>query len=133
MEYNYYRAVYDDVLQYVNDEIDYNDFETLEDLKEYLNTMLWDDDSVTGNASGSYTCNAWYAEEYLCHNLGLLDEALSEFGCDQSYLLTNGAEASDVTIRCYLLPRVISDVLYDIEEDFDDAHGLDDEEESENE
>jgi hypothetical protein len=66
---------------------------------------------VTGNASGSYTFNAWKAEEYLCHNLDLLGEALAEFGCEPNYITEKGAEACDVTIRCYLLGQAISEVL----------------------
>lgn len=30
---------------------------------------------VTGNGSGSYTCDAYEAEENLCHNLDLLKDA----------------------------------------------------------
>ena len=62
-------------------------------------------DSVTGNASGSYTFHAWQAEENICHNFDLLSEAIEEFGgkCD---VLKDGAEACDVTIRCYLLSEV---------------------------
>lgn len=46
------------------------------------NDTLFACDSVTGNASGSYTFNTWTAEEYLCHNWELLGEALTEFGRD---------------------------------------------------
>lgn len=47
-------------------------------------------------------------------NLGLLGEALTEFGCDMSYL-ERGAEECDVTIRCYLLGQAISEVLDEVE------------------
>lgn len=66
--------------------------------------------SVTGNGSGSYWCNPWKAEECICHNLDLLGEAVAEFGGGTD-VLKDGAEACDVTIRCYLLSRVLSDVL----------------------
>lgn len=56
----------------------------------------------------------WTAEEYLCHNWDLLGEALTEFGCDMSYL-ERGAEECDVTIRCYLLGQAISEVLDEVE------------------
>ena len=46
------------------------------DFAEKLYDELWIDDSVTGNASGSYTCNAYEAEEYIAHNLDLLAEAM---------------------------------------------------------
>lgn len=57
--------------------------------------------------------NAWTAEEYLCHNWDLLGEALTDFGCDMNYL-GRGAEACDVTIRCYLLGQAISEVLNEV-------------------
>ena len=91
-----------DVLDYINDNINYSDYEDLDELSEYLNDTLFCEDSVTGNASGSYTFNAYEAEENLCHNMDLLQEALEEFGCGIEYL-EKGAEACDVTIRCYLL------------------------------
>lgn len=49
--------------------------------------------------------------------MDLLGEALSEFGSDPENLLKDGAEAADVTIRCYLLGGAISDVLDELEED----------------
>lgn len=119
--YNYREAVKEDILTYINEEIDFSDFETLEDLEQYLNEELWTCDSVTGNASGSYYCNAWKAEEALCHNLDLLAEALEEFGGSLD-ILKDGAEVADVTIRCYLLNEAIAEALEEIEEDFNKAH-----------
>ena len=43
-------------------------------------------------------------------DLDLLKEALKEFGCGIEYL-KKGAEACDVTIRCYLLSSAISEVI----------------------
>lgn len=122
MKYNYYEAVKTDVLDYISENIDFADFAELEELEEHLNEELWACDSVTGNASGSYTCNTWEAEENLCHNLDLLAEALNEFGCDLDYLLKNGAESADVTIRCYILGGCIAEALEEIENAFNQAH-----------
>ena len=120
--YDYQEAVYNDVCDYIRENIDFTDYATLDDLAEALNDDLWTCDSVTGNASGSYTFNTWQAEENLCHNLDLLGEALAEFGCEPSYITDNGAEACDVTIRCYLLSSVISEALDDMQEEFNAAH-----------
>jgi hypothetical protein len=79
-----------------------------------LNDDLFCDDSVTGNASGSYTLCNWQAEENLCHNWGLLAEAMEEFGCSDKNVIEEGAEWADVTIRCYLLPQAISAVIDEI-------------------
>ena len=67
--YNYLEAVTDDVREYIRDEIDLSEWKGDRDgLEEKLNDDLWTADSVTGNASGSYYCNAWRAEEALSHN-----------------------------------------------------------------
>lgn len=116
--YDYKEAILDDVREYIEEEINLNEWKGNRDkLEEKLNDDLWTCDSVTGNASGSYTFNAWEAEENLCHNLDLLEEALEEFGSDKGYLPEHGAEAADVTIRCYLLSWAISEVLDELEEE----------------
>ena len=121
MKYDYRQQVKSDILDYIKNNIDFKDFNDLDELEEHLNEKLWDNDSVTGNGSGSYYCNAWAAEEAICHNLDLLGEALDAFGgsCD---ILKDGAEAADVTIRCYLLSECIAEALKEIEEDFNKAH-----------
>ena len=118
-KYNYLEAVKEDVKEYIN-EIDFSDFGSVEELEEKLNEILWVEDSVTGNASGSYYCNSWKAEKALAHNWDLLAEAFREFGEDGTDILEKGAEAMDVTIRCYLLNQAISEVIEeeDIEENF---------------
>ena len=93
-------------------------FKDREELEEYLNDVLFVSDSVTGNASGSYYCNAYKAEEALAHNLDLLAEALRTFGSGGTDILEAGAEVMDVTIRCYLLAQAISEILDEIEYDF---------------
>ena len=118
--YDYREAIKDDVLEYIKEKIDFVEFDTLEELEEHLNDELWTVDSVTGNASGSYTFDTWEAEENLCHNLDLLAEACEEFGTVDP--LKQGAEACDVTIRCYLLGECIAAALAEIEDDFNEAH-----------
>lgn len=115
-KYNYHDSVLADVYSYIYEEFDrIQDFDSLEDIEEHLNEVLWTCDSVTGNASGSYTFSAYQAEENLLHNFDLLAEALEEFGCGLDYL-KNGPEACDVTIRCYLLSGCISEALNNIME-----------------
>ncbi len=116
-EYNYREAMAHDIAEYIENEIDLEDWtENRDGLEEHLNDVLWVHDSVTGNASGSYTCNTWRAEEYICHNLDILADALEEWGIDENPF-KKGAEWCDVTIRCYLLGEVIASVLDDLEED----------------
>ncbi len=120
-QYNYREVVKSDVLEYIRNEIDFDDFEDLEELEEHLNDVLFTKDSVTGNASGSYTFSTWSAEENICHNLDLLGEALEAFGCSPAYLIENGAEAADVTIRCYLLGECIAESLDEIKDEFEES------------
>ena len=127
--YDYYEAMREDVREYIENEIDFSEFDSMEELEEKLNEDLWTVDSVTGNGSGSYTFNTYEAEENICHNLDLLAEALEEFGggCD---ILKDGAEAADVTIRCYLLGAIIAEVLPEFEDDFNEAHEDEEDEEA---
>ena len=115
--YDYRTALCEDIREYIKDHDITVTSDNREEVEEQLNDDLWVEDSVTGNASGSYTFNAWQAEENLVHNLDLLGEALTEFGCSADYLIKNGAEACDVTIRCYLLGECIGIVLDELEEE----------------
>lgn len=108
--YDYLTAVKEDVKEYIEENITLSDFADRDELEEKLNEECWVADSVTGNASGSYFFNTYKAEEALSHNLDLLAEAVEEFGGGVD-VLKDGAEACDVTIRCYLLGQAIAEVL----------------------
>ena len=114
--YNYRENITSDIIDYINDNINLADYDSREDLAEYLGEELWTADSVTGNASGSYTFDRWEAEENLCHNLDLLQEACTEFGSDPGQMLLD-PESADVTIRCYLLGECIDSAIGDVWED----------------
>lgn len=124
--YNYLETIVEDVKEYIKYEAVLEKDDLLyrrESLEEKLYEELWNCDSVTGNASGSYYCNSYKAEEALSHNWDLLAEALREFGEDGTDILERGAEAMDVTIRCYLLGQAISQALDEIEEEFSGSKG----------
>ena len=121
MKYNYLEAVKEDIKNYLLDNISEYDTSDLDDFKETLYEYLWDEDSVTGNASGSYTFNREEAKEYVGDNFDLMVEAYKEF--DDTYRLLDclenfDFETIDVTIRCYLLGQAIDEVLD--EEDFEE-------------
>ena len=121
MSYNYMNAMTEDIRNYITENINREDYtEDRDGLEEYLNDTLWTEDSVTGNASGSYTFNRETAKEYILDNTDLLKEAYTEFGqkenisdviCDEDW------ESADVTIRCYLLGQAIAEVLDDLDSD----------------
>ena len=129
-KYDYLSAVESDVREYIENNVNFHDYSDLDEMKEDLNEKLFVEDSVTGNASGSYTFNTWKAEEYLCHNLDLLAEANEEFG-GSSDILSDGAEACDVTIRCYLLSQAIENVAPDMWQDWEDSQEESEKEENE--
>lgn len=115
--YNYLENVTNDAKQAILENLENWNFSDREELEEIANDNLWTNDGVTGNASGSYTCNAWEAEENLCHNMDELEEACNEFGQDMGEAVRQGAEYCDVTIRCYLLSQAISAAIDELEEE----------------
>lgn len=115
--YNYLEQVTADAKEAILENMEYWDFDDRDELEEvaYDELMLYD--SVTGNGSGSYFFSTWKAEEALCHNWNLLAEACEEFGQDIGEAFKQGAEACDVTIRCYLLGQAIAAALDELEEE----------------
>ena len=125
-KYNYMDSLKNDIRNYLEDEvIDY--MERLEDdrdeLEQELNDDLWINDSVTGNASGSYTFNRNKAKENVIDNMDLLAEMADAFCVELSELgkrfKNEDWEWFDVSIRCYLLGQAISEVLDELENDID--------------
>lgn len=108
MKYDYFKTMKEDIREYLKN-TDERDFDVLYD-------DMFVDDSITGNASSSYTFSTWQAEENIAHNLDLLKEALEEFGGNYGEALEKGAEYCDVAIRCYLLGQALQEVLEEIEE-----------------
>lgn len=119
--YNYLEQVKADAKAAILENMEYWTFDDREELEEVAHDELWTDDSVTGNGSGSYFFSTWKAEEALCHNWDLLADALAEFGGDTD-ILKQGAEACDVTIRCYLLSQAIAAALDELEEEEKISH-----------
>lgn len=82
--YNYKNNIIDDIHNYLRET--YSKAELAEKLLEpaefenELNEALWADDSVTGNASGSYTLSCYTAQQNLVGNWDLLREALQDSG-----------------------------------------------------
>lgn len=123
-KYDYREVVSEDIREYLKDHnIVVTPINRME-IENKLNEDLMMSDSVTGNASGSYTVNYWRAEENICHNLDLLQDAADEYGCDLGEWIKRGAETCDVAIRCYLVPSCLSEVLDEVEMEVEDLQDL---------
>ena len=115
--YNYNQAVKDDIINYINENMDFADYMTIDELEDALHeTELNYEDSITGNASGSYTFSRYEAGENLIGNFDLLEEALNHFGC----AFEGDEETCDVLIRCYLVDDCIDEAVAEIEEEYNE-------------
>ena len=115
--YDYNEALKSDSRDYIKEEIDLNEWEA-DQLYDELNDRLWCVDSVTGNASGSYTFNSYKAREYVLDNMDILEWALNDFGADNDTIAENFIKGNweyfDVTIRCHLLCGALSEVIEEL-------------------
>lgn len=124
----YYAQVRDDAYNAIKEKFSMEELsEKMEDRDQFeqeLNDDLWIDDSVTGNASGSYTFNSYRAREYVLADMDTVREALTEFCVDAETIgekfLNEDWEYLDVTARCYVLGNAISEALDNIQYDVDD-------------
>jgi hypothetical protein len=122
-KYDYLEAMTNDVMEFIKNEVNLQDYDNEDDFIEYLNDTLWTDDSVTGNGSGSYTFNRYKAKEYVVDNMELVAEMADEFGVDNKTLgekfRDEDWEYFDVSIRCYLLYQAITEAIEKMNITFD--------------
>lgn len=123
--YNYREAIKDAVIEYLHENIKVNPF-----LEKYIKTSVkdciiadYDDiledmelsDDVTGNRSGSFTCDRNLAKEYVLDNLDIVTEMYEDGYIGGSHVATmilyEQWETMDVIIRRYLLPQIFGDVV----------------------
>lgn len=119
--YSYLESMKEDIKDYITENYEKEDYENISE--EQLNDDLWTEDSVTGNASGSYTFCRATAKEYVQDNMDLVQEMADEFGIDKATIgekfLDDEWEWFDVSIRCYLLGAAIHESLEELLEDTD--------------
>lgn len=109
-KYNYLENVKEDVKKFIEENKCYLP-DNREEIEEQLNDELWNDDTITGNETGSYFRDTNRAAEAIALNWDLLAEALENFGYENINPIKRGADWCDVLIRCYLLPQAIAEVL----------------------
>ena len=111
MAYNYHEAVKDDIREYIEE----NYGSVTEEMRNDVFDEVLGDDSVTGNASGSYTMNRAVAKEYIIENIDLLKKAADEYGFDKKDIgeqfLSEQWEYLDVLIRLYLVGEYFDNIF----------------------
>ena len=118
MRYSYKEQITEDVRDWVTENrFDMQDVDK-ENLYDYIYDRCFLEDSVTGNASGSYTFNRWQAREYIFSDLDsgeYLHEMISDGYTDAqtigNMIVNDNWEWLDVSIRCYLLGEAVSTVV----------------------
>lgn len=119
-KYDYYIEVTNDIECWMDKDgnlFDLSQFEDREEAAEFLRDELWAEDDITGNGPNGYA-DEYLCEEFLCHNLDLLIEAMREFDVMhdpfsiRSYIDNHRlARWADCTIRCYILDNAIENAL----------------------
>ena len=111
MLYNYHIAVKDDIREYIKENYD----SVTEKMRAEMFDTILGEDSVTGDASGSYTMNRAIAKEYIIENIDLLNRAVDEYGFDKKDIgeqfLSEEWEQLDVLIRLYLVGEYFDDIF----------------------
>ena len=77
-KYNYLENVKEDVRKFIEENNITVTVDNREEIEEQLNDELWNDDTITGNETGSYFCNTDRAAEAIALNWDLLAEALED-------------------------------------------------------
>ena len=122
--YDYKEQIRADVREWIDEHKDELEGLDRSDAFELVYDECWIDDSVTGNASGSYTFSRWEArenffgdsdsEEYLDQ---MCDDGFSSADEIGKKVIASDWEWLDVSIRCWLLTDAVTEVLdevYDI-------------------
>lgn len=127
----YVNQVRNDAIEYIDGQVN-SGYWTKDTSIDDIYDELFVADGVTGNGSGSYTFNRYLASENVADAIWDDDIvcALNEIGVNIDELIKDrDPEGLDVSIRCVIL----SHVMGDLEEHFDELFDDDDEEEEDEE
>ena len=117
--YNYREAVEKDIREWMEENPElWESEDDMDEVYEIISEAVWTADSVTGNASGSYTFNRFRARQYFFEDENS-DEYISDminagFIASQDFagaVSESNWEAIDVSIRCYLVSECLSKIL----------------------
>lgn len=105
--YNYEEAIMKDIAEF---------FEENPEVKLYSDTLMFsvliDEDSITGNPTGSYFCNAFKAREALRGNEELYEDAVDAMGTDDDYKkYFSNPESADILIRMFVISENMNEIF----------------------
>ena len=108
MKYDYYEAAVKDVSDFIRDNnYDLSEFSGMDEFFDQVYNDCSVEDSVTGNASGSYTFSRYKAKENVVSNIDMLGDVIRYFDYSSKDLgdmiLNDDWETLDVLFRCYVL------------------------------
>ena len=125
--YDYREAMKEDIKEYLKNDAELSTEDIIymsDNTRDSLYDDLFVEDSVTGNASGSYTFNSYKASEYVKDNMDICREALQEFCVDADTIaekfLEEEWEYFDVTIRCYLLGECLDAAIEELKDELEE-------------
>ena len=127
----YLTETIDNVIEMVTDNYSAFDFDgmTPESIKEKIYDDAWGDDSVTGNASGSYYFSTEKSREAVETDRDTVEDALRDFCVEADEIgrrfLDGDYEYFDVTARCYVLGEAVEEAYKKL--DCDGFFDIDDE------
>ena len=121
-KYDYYDAVKEDVLNAIkeDDELLPREDEDRTDYEERLTDALWASKVTVKGPFAYYFSDGEDAIAAVMTNLDLCSEAYQKFGLDVDAFMLNICSAdafmlnicsADATIRCYILPSAIHDII----------------------
>ena len=131
----YVNQVRNDAIEYIDDQVN-SGYWTKDTSIDDIYDELFVADGVTGNGSGSYTFNRYRAAENVADAIwdddivSALDELVVNVG---EFIDSCDPEGLDVSIRCAILSHVMGDLEEHFDELFDDDDDEEDEDEEENE
>ena len=117
--YSYKEAVKKDIREWMDENRDvWESEDDRDEVYEIISDAIWTADSVTGNASGSYTFNRWQARQYFFEDESTDDyiEQMINDGFVTSSdigasIAVSDWEKIDVCIRCWLCSQCLAEIL----------------------
>ena len=116
----YMQEVQDDLRTAIKENADGWASLSMDEYRDKLSDPAWTD-GITGNASGSYYCNRYKAQEMVEASNVLFDEKfltmLDEYGVNLADIMKKGPEAVDVWARCIALESLDDETIEEIRRD----------------